>query len=190
VSIGHADFDPNTPALTCIYSYNINKGGALLVNGQRIRYSATKRLLALGPFGEMVEVQLTDVEAGIVAAADAGKIWETVVLPRLYRFKGELQDNKRIGHWVCCDAEGRKAWEGDYASGLRDGEWVYFYPSGTVKAQIGYVKGKRNGKWSYFSLDGALQDSLTWKDDVPLEHPATTKGFEFTETVYPRGNSE
>jgi hypothetical protein len=194
--VGHYEFDPNIPALqTYDYAYDASKGGALAINGRTIGYSLNKRLRALNAFGEMEEIILTDREAEIVTpptsgVVDARRIWNEVVLPRLYRFEGKTSSGRPVGHWTCCDRLGRKAYEGDFVNGLRDGKWTYYYPSGTTRAEIRFSGGKRNGKWTRLSESGAVEESLTWKNDVPVERAATWRSLGQYGTVRPDGTQE
>jgi hypothetical protein len=161
----------------------------LIVNGTPIRYSNEKRILALNPYGEMQEIILSEAEAQIVAS-DSERIWESVVLPRLYQFRGQSENGRRVGTWTCLDMDGRKAYEGDYLDGKRDGEWTYFFPSGAIRAIIHYQGGKRHGKWTYFTENGAEELVLTWNKNTPVERAARQAGFDYEEVRYPNGNSE
>jgi hypothetical protein len=190
IAVAHSDFEPILPAFRYSYSFNINKGGLLTINGETVKWSRKKRLLALGPFGKMREIALSDAEAALVASGDEKKIWESVVLKRLYQVEGKSsRGGERVGHWVCSDAAGKKAYEGAYTNGRRDGEWVYYYPSGSVRARIRYANGIRNGKWTWYDQKGLSIETLTWKNDVPVERPARQGGLGNTWTISPNGNS-
>lgn len=186
--IGYTDFEPTIPSFEYKHSYDIQAGGELFIDGKRIDYSPKKRLLALNPFGRMQEIVLSNSESQVVVSADGEQIWRKVILKRLYRFNGDEKNGKRVGHWVCSDSAGKKAYEGEYVDGNRDGKWVYFYPSGTTRAEIHYANGKRHGKWSYFSEDGELTDFLTWNNNTPVEHPASQVGLGHSEVRVPDGS--
>jgi hypothetical protein len=186
IAVGHVDFDPIMPDLTYEHSYSLEDGGKLIVNGTPIEYSPEKRILALNPFGQMEEITLSESEAQVVAT-DSKRIWESVVVPRLYQFQGLLDNGRRNGTWICLDKSGKKAFEGDYADGKRGGQWTYFYPSGEVRAIIHYQNGMRQGKWTYFARDGAQESVLTWNKDIPVERSARQVGLDFEEVVYPDG---
>src|SRR5208283_4080704 len=94
ISIGYDDFDPNIPTIGYKYSWNMDNGGNLEVNGRRIDFSPDCPLLALDPFGEMVEITLTEIEAEILKRHNGDRVWTEVVLPRLYSIKGEERDGK------------------------------------------------------------------------------------------------
>jgi hypothetical protein len=188
IAVSNVDFEPNMPELSYKYTWYMDDGGHLIVNGVPIEYTRTKRLLALNPFGEMQEIGLNDAETQVVTS-DSKNIWESVVLPRLYQFTGQTENGKRVGTWTCCDADGKKAYEGEYADGKRIGEWTYFYPSGSIHAVIHYQKGARHGKWEYFGEDGAQLSALTWNDDSPVERAARQVGLDYEDVMYPNGNS-
>ena len=190
ISVGYVDFEPIMPILSFTYSYDIHKGGELIVNGSTIQHTSAKRLLALNPFGEMQEITLTAQEAQTVASGNEEKIWESVVLKRLYRFSGNTENGKRVGRWECSDVKGRRAYQGEYLDGRRHGKWTYYYPSGTIRAEIEYTNGKRNGKWVYFSDDGKQTDFLTWNNDVPVERPVRQAGLGHAGVITPNGNSQ
>jgi len=188
IAIAHCDFEPVLPS-SLRWSYSYDTGyGKLTVNDRRIEWTGDSRLLALGPFGRMHELALSEDEAAIVASGDEKRIWREVVLKRLYRLEGGSASGKRAGEWVCRDASGRKAWEGSYVDGRRDGEWVYYYPSGEVRARIRYARGSRNGRWTRFDREGQTTEVLTWKDDVPVERPARQVTLGGTMTIRPGGD--
>jgi hypothetical protein len=188
IAVSNVDFEPNMPEFSFKYTWYLDDGGHLIVNGARIQYTRPKRLLALNPFGEMQEIELNDAETQIVTS-DSKNIWDSVALPRLYHFTGETENGRRVGTWTCCDADGKKAHEGDNAVGKRNGEWTYFYPSGSIRAVIHYQNGKRHGKWTYFTEDGNQLSALTWNDDKPVERAARQIGLDYGDIVYPNGHS-
>jgi hypothetical protein len=189
VAVSNVDFEPNMPEFSYRRTWSMDEGAALTVNGTPIKYSPTKRIFALNPFGDMQEIELNEDEAQ-VAASDHKQIWESVVLPRLYRFTGESEGGKRVGPWTCSDAQGRKAYEGEYADGKRDGEWIYYYPSGAIRAVIHYKNGKRNGEWTYFTEDGAQISSISWRDDEPIDRAARQVGLDYWDIIYPNKTSQ
>ena len=190
LAVGHDAFEPVVPALTYRYSYDINQGGKLFIDGKEILRSKEKKLLAVNPFGKMEELLLNDAEAAVVNVGDAVRIWTEVVVPRLYHFQGRSENGKRVGSWTCSDKAGVLAYEGAYVEGLRDGEWIYRYPSGKVRAKINYRIGKRHRSWTYFDEAGTLTDSLTWKEDVPVERPAQHSGLGYSTMIHPDGSSQ
>jgi len=190
VAFGHDDFEPILPdAFNYKYISDSKEGSSLLINGKRVAYSEDRRLLALDPFGEMQELVLTNTETDIVATGAALAIWQQVVLPRLYSFTGETSGGKRIGHWLCFDKQGRKAYEGEYLDGRRDGKWLYYAGSGKVRAELHYSKGRRDGKWVYYTSDGRVACTLTWHDNIPVERAAKQIGLGHVTVVRPDGTS-
>jgi len=189
IAVGYCDFEPVIPTLNYEDAWNVKDGGQLLVNGNRIEYSARKRLLALDPFGQMVELQLSDAEAEIVWAGNAAEVWYKVVVPRLYSFSGSMKGEKRDGHWISRDHEGRMAYEGDYFEGLRTGRWLYYRKDGALRAELNYSGGRRDGKWTYYSVDGQVQEVLTWRKDVPVDRPVSQAGIGHADVVFPDARS-
>jgi hypothetical protein len=164
--------------------------GNLIVNRSPVTYANANRVLALNPFGEMQEIVLSEAETQVVVTENCKKIWESVIVPRLYQFKGESDNGKRIGTWACLDMDGKKAYEGDYVNGQRDGKWTYFYPSGGVRAIIHYRNGERHGKWTYFAKDGAQESVLTWDKDFPVERAARQASMAYYGIRHPNGEIE
>lgn len=189
IAVGYMDFEPIIPEFTYSYTHGGRIGGRLIVNGSEVKASHANRLLALNPFGEMQEIILTDSEAEIACSRNSLEIWNKVVLPRLYRFRGAFKNGQRTGRWVCCELNGRKAFEGEYLEGKRHGLWVYYYHSGAIRSEIEYVASKRHGKWKSYLEDGSQTDLLTWNYDIPVERPASQAGLGHADTIYPNGNS-
>lgn len=192
VCAGYNDFEPTVPSVRFEYRYDIDVGGTLSVNGSAVPYYAgsEKRLLAADPFGTMQEITLADREADLVASGNAESIWEEVVLRRLHRQTGKMEDGQRVGDWIFRSISGATAVEGSYVDGKRDGQWTYYYPSGTVRARIEYVDGRRHGKWRHYSDEGRETETLTWKNDIPVDRPVTQIGFlGHIDKLLPNGNS-
>lgn len=185
--VGHCEFEPIIPSFTFQRTYSMDDGARLSVNGTPVGYSHPKRLLALNPFGEMQEIELSEGEAQIVSSVKVNEIWESIVLRRLYEFKGTLKEGKRFGTWSCFDKAGNKAYVGDYIEDLRDGQWTYYYPSGQVRAVINYHKGARHGKWTTMNENGA-QSVLTWNNDIPVERSASYSTLGRSRVCHPNGN--
>ncbi len=187
IAAGNVDFEPITPCFDYQYTYRMSDGGHLVINGTPVEYSPAKRILALNPFGELQEIILTEAEMKILESRDSVRIWESVILPRLYQFQGHSKNGKRIGSWTCFDRVGRKAYEGEYLDGKRDGKWTYYYLSGGIRAIIHYRNGVRHGQWTYFGEDGVQTDVLTWDNNNPVERAARQAGLNYAEVRYPNG---
>ncbi|MCG3181141.1 MAG: hypothetical protein BIFFINMI_03515 [Phycisphaerae bacterium] len=183
-----SDFEPNNPSPSYNYLWSTDKGGSLTIDDRKIEYSPTGRLLAPDPFGRFVELELNDEELKILDTHAPRQLFEKIVLPRLWSFSGDLLNGKRHGHWVCSDRSGHKAWEGDYVDGLRDGRWVYFRIDGRPLAELSYKQGHREGTWTYYAEDGSIKDALTWRNDLPVEHPVHQSSIGFAETLSPDGS--
>jgi hypothetical protein len=190
IALGYADFDPNLPVPlpSFRYTYTQEKGGQLLIDGKEIELFHRRHLLALDPFGRMVELALSPSEETLVAAGDPERVWEDVVLKRLYRREGRRQHGVLVGHWTYRDAEGRKAYEGTYAQGKRDGKWTYYYQSGRLRAEMMYKQGKLDGECKYYAADGTLKDTVRWRDDRPLDRTVRQVGLQRVETRGPGGS--
>jgi hypothetical protein len=185
IAIGYVDFDPNLPRFNFKYTYDIDKGGELIVNGTSVPPSRSKRLLALNPFGEMEEVSLSPPDEDLVVLGDETRIWNDVVLKRLYRCDGRAEGGVLVGHWTYADADGRKAYEGSYSNGKRDGLWTYFYRNGNIRAEMSYKGGELDGQCKYFDANGKPTETVSWKHDFPVEHPVTEVGLGRSETRNP-----
>ena len=143
----------------------------------------------MNPFGKMVEVSLTHDEEEIVASGVSEKVWEEVVLKKLYRPEGERRNGSRAGHWTFCDSSGKKAYEGDYLQGQRDGKWIYYYEIGKTRAELMYKQGELNGQCRYYDYEGKCIDSVSWKGDHPVDRTVQEVGLARTEARGPGGVS-
>lgn len=177
MAIAHVDYEPIMPTISGVIS-TTSKGDGLIINGKQIDYSPAKRLLALNPFGQMEEIILyTAIEMQIIESRDREKIWRDIAVKRLYVFDGLEKNGKRVGHWVCSDTSGRKAYEGDYIDGKREGKWTYYYQSGAVKAEVNYSDGQRHGKWTYFDEGGKQTKSVDWDKGHVAKGTVRQEGF-------------
>jgi hypothetical protein len=178
--MGYVDFDPNLPEHPCTFTehYDMDQGGQLSVNGKAVELSPEKWLLALNPFGQMEEIILSQAEQKLACSGDANRIWNEVVLKRLYRRQGKTDAGRPVGHWTYSDNNGKLAYEGSYKQGDRDGKWTYYYPDGTVRAKISYTQGKLDGDSTYFDDQGALKKTIQWKNDYPVGETVRQIGLE------------
>ena len=77
ICMGYVDFDPNLPVPPIRYEYKYHDGfGELLIDGHTIESSHRGQLLALNPFGRMVELSLSPSEESIVASGVVERVWE------------------------------------------------------------------------------------------------------------------
>lgn len=70
------------------------------------------------------------------------------------RYRGNWDDNKRVGRWEWFDEHGLLLLAGNHMGGKRAGEWIKYHPSGAVASIGSYVRGKREGMWSYLDNRG------------------------------------
>ena len=187
ISLACADFDPNLEEAHCssTYQYDMDKGGKLTINGKAMEFSYEKRLLALGPFGRMEEIVLSPAEQKVACSADAHRIWNEIVLKRLYKRQGKTKAGVPIGYWTYSDIDGRLAYEGSYENGERDGKWCYYYPDGKIRAEVVYRLGEMDGRWRYFDDQGRLKKIVEWKNHHPVGQSVRQAGLHFWEERTP-----
>ena len=186
ICMGYVDFDPNLPLPP--FQCQLTSGedvGEVVINGKRIDSSHRGRLLALNPFGRMVEISLSPHEEKLVASDDVDQIWKDVVLKRLYRREGRVENGRPVGHWTYGDSSGRKGYEGRYLQGKRDGKCTYYHENGRVRAEFVYKRGKLHGQCKYYSGEGRLTDSISWKDDYPIDRTVRQTGLAHSEVRNP-----
>jgi hypothetical protein len=112
-------------------------------------------------------------------------MWEDVVLKRLYRREGQVQNGVLVGHWTYSDCDGSKAYEGTYVQGQRDGKWTYYHENGKVRAELAYRQGKLHGQCKYYDDDGKPIDTVTWEDDYPVDRTVRYVGLQSSEVRSP-----
>jgi hypothetical protein len=181
---GAVDFDPNLHPISGSYTLGGDDGGRVKIDGRRIEYSPEKRLLALNPFGEMEEIDLSPAEHDIVRSQNADAIWK-VALKRLYRRTGKSEDSVPVGHWTYSDTKGNLAYEGSYKNGRRDGKWTYYYRNGQRRVEINYRQGRIDGDYSYFNTQGALEKTVQWKNDKPIDQTVSEVGLRHSQERTP-----
>lgn len=181
------EFEPMNPPLSYQYSFSIDHGGSLLVDGRRIGPSPTPRVLALNPFGRMEEFSISPAEADIVVQGKPLPIWEQVVLPHLAIVEGKTIDGVRVGHWTVSGKSGTKGYEGGYVDGKRDGQWKYYSSDGKLRATVSYRLGKLHGEMTDLDPDGKVLRRVEWKDDIPVGAAQTWTTLGRTVTKSPDG---
>ncbi len=191
IAVGYVDFDPNLQERLCslTYNYDMNEGGKLTINGKIVGFSQNKRLLALNPFGRMEEIVLSPAEQKIACSGDAERIWNQVVLKRLYRRQGKADARSPVGHWTYSDIKDRLAYEGSYHNGKRDGKWTYYHENGRVRAEIRYKQGELDGECKYFNDRGELKKTVKWKNDRPVDQTVRQIGLDTREVRTPTTTS-
>jgi hypothetical protein len=178
VVAGYVDFDPNLEQTRLSYSstYGGNEGGILKVGDKIIEYSTDKRLLTVNPFGKMEEVVLSSAEQKVACSADGERIWNQIVLKRLYRRQGKTEVGVPVGHWTYSDVRGKLAYEGSYKRGKRDGKWTYYHEDGKVRAEVVYTQGTLDGECRYFDNQGNLKKTVKWKNGYPVDQTVRQLG--------------
>jgi hypothetical protein len=187
ISTASQEFEPMDPPPSVSYTYSVDRGGALQVDGRSILPSPDRRLLARSPFGGMEEILLTQAEGDVVLQGDPVRIWEEVVLPRLAIVDGKTVDGLRVGHWIVSGKSGVKGYEGDYVDGKREGEWTYYFSDGKRRATVRYRRGLLHGALVEVDRNGQETRRVEWKDNFPVGGPQTWKTLGSTITRTPEG---
>jgi hypothetical protein len=196
ICIGYVSCDPSLPVRLPTYEFkHPGKDGELLIDGKKIERSQARRLLVLDPFGKMVEIPLSPEEEQMLKSARDNKryeevLWEEIVLKRLYRREGRVEDGKLAGHWIYSDSDGKKAYEGTYVRGRRDGTWTYYRENGKLRAQMSYRNGDLQGECKYFDAKGELTDTISWDNDDPVDRTVKQTGLGHSEVRGPGHRSE
>jgi hypothetical protein len=190
--VGYVDFDANLEETHWSYSstYGGNEGGILKVNDKIVEYSTDKRLLTVNPFGKVEEVVLSPAEQKVACSADGERIWNQIVLKRLYKRQGKTEAGVPVGHWIYSDAKSRLAYEGSYKHGKRDGKWTYYHEDGSTRAEMVYSRGELDGECRYFDNQGNLKKTVKWKNGYPVDQTVRQIGIGCQEVRTPMTTSE
>ena len=93
--------------------------------------------------------------------------WQGIAYDGSSRTKYAIREGKRNGTYQKFDYNGEIVEEGQFIDDLEEGLFNYYNYLGDLKRSEMYKNGKRNGKATFYALDGTVQATLTYENDVP-----------------------
>ena len=62
---------------------------------------------------------------------------------------------------------GKKEADGFYSDMKKDSIWKYYGENDTIMSEEHYKDTKKNGAWKFYYTNGAINEEVTWVNDIP-----------------------
>ncbi len=165
------ELDASGPRYRLTHGYNAHDGGWLVLDDEEIEPRGKPRVFANGPFGPLVELDLTAAQAEELANCRSGgqieAFYRQHVEPKLFRREGDSDDKGRQGVWTYRLPSGELCKEVTYVDGRRHGEMKTYYAGGQLKLEAFFQSGKPAGEWTFLGPKGNVLAVISRDATIP-----------------------